>query len=94
MAKKGVKAMKATKATKAMKVMKASKQSRDRAKRRAKATLKAQSQRAADDSNAGCSTPDFDILFPPYSSYLREMFNSRHQMRPWMHPDKMRLTNK
>ena len=57
---------------KAMKSMKAMK-----ATKRAKAT-----------KYIPTSKPDFDLLSPPYSNYIRELWNSREHLRMFMHSDK------
>jgi hypothetical protein len=35
----------------------------------------------------GNPAPDFAILYPPMSNFVREMYNSRYRLRPLMHCD-------
>ena len=39
------------------------------------------------------AAPDYAILHPPLSNFVREMFNSRHRLRPLMHPDDAKVMN-
>ena len=77
-AKKSMKAMKAMKA-KSMKA-KSMKAKRMTAKKSMKA-MKAWTQRWGEAS----SKSDFAILSPPYSDFIREMWNSRDRLRLFLH---------
>ena len=88
------KAMKDMKA-KSMKAksMKAQK-SRKAKSMKVKKSMKAKSMKVMKAATKQCKKntwnheTDFDILSPPYSSFLRELFNSRELLRMFMHKDK------
>ena len=52
-------------------------------KQAAKKTIKKLKNNQADASE---SMPDVALLYEPYSSFLREMWNSRERLRLYMHP--------
>ena len=75
------------------KSMKAQK-SRKAKSMKVKKSMKAKSMKVMKAATKQCKKntwnheTDFDILSPPYSSFLRELFNSRELLRMFMHKDK------
>ena len=94
-----MKVMKATKAStkqnamKAMTAMKAMKATKVRTKQKAMEAVKAMKAKKAtttqqwDKAKWEKATSDFDLLSPPYSNFIREMYNSRDNLRIFMHKD-------
>ena len=86
MAKKTMKSMKDMKAMKAMKAMKDMKAKNMKAKSKtAKKSMKAMKATKQQWKEWNSHAPDFAILNPPYSAFIREMWNSRHKLRIFMH---------
>ena len=77
--KKAMKAMKTKKAAGSKKAMKAIKAKKAAGSRKAMKTMKAKKEFVPRP------LPDNMVLYEPYASFIREMYNSRHTLRALMH---------
>ena len=94
MAKKTMKSMKPMKAMKAMKAMKDMKAKNMKAKSKtAKKSMKAMKATKQQWKGWNSHAPDFAILNPPYSDFIRELWNSRHKLRIFMHINQLAGSN-